>query len=99
MIYKSGTDFSKRHRLPLTELKTPLRNFQFVVAARLDKSGASYCLIEPGNGVAKDKVVTRVVPTLIPVLKNAADTSRNAGIGIGEYTSLCTDQIPYHVIY
>ncbi len=42
---------------------------------------------------------TRVVPIPRPVLENAADTTENAGIGIGEYTSLCTNQTPYHVTY
>ncbi len=43
------------------------------------------------------KAYSRVV--LIPVSENAADTTENAGIGIGEYTSLCTNHIPYNVIY
>ncbi len=41
-----------------------------------------------------DDELIRVVPLLIPVSENAADTTENAGIGIGEYTSLCTNQMP-----
>ncbi len=36
----------------------------------------------------------RVVPILIPVSENASNTAENAGIGISEYASLCTDPIP-----
>ncbi len=35
---------------------------------------------------------TGVVP--LPVLENAADATKNAGIGLGEYISLCTSQVP-----
>ncbi len=42
-------------------------------------------------------VKTRVIPILIPVSENAADTLVNAGIDIREYASLCTNR--YRVIY
>ncbi len=38
----------------------------------------------------------RVVP--IPVAENAANTTKNAGIWIVKYPSLCTNQTPYHII-
>ncbi len=37
-------------------------------------------------------ITTRVAP--IPVSKNESDTTENAGIGIGEHATLCTDWKP-----
>ncbi len=39
-----------------------------------------------------------VVPILISVSENAADTAENAGIGNGRYISPCTNQIPMSFI-
>ncbi len=37
---------------------------------------------------------TRLVPMPIPVSESASDITENAGIGISEYASLCTNPIP-----
>ncbi len=39
----------------------------------------------------------RVVPIPIPVSENAADTAEIAGMGISEYASLCTNQVPCYL--
>ncbi len=40
----------------------------------------------------------RVVPIPIPVSGNAAGTAKNAGNCISVYASLCTNQIPCHLL-
>ncbi len=39
-----------------------------------------------------------VVPILISVSENAADNTENAGIGIAEYASLCTNQVSCNLL-
>ncbi len=38
------------------------------------------------------------VRALLPVSANAADTAKNAGVGIGEYASLCLNQISCNLL-
>ncbi len=48
------------------------------------------------TGKRDNLLICRVVPILILILvsENALDTAENAGIGIREYATLCTDLIP-----
>ncbi len=42
--------------------------------------------------------VTRVIPVPIPASEIAADTVENAGVGISQYASLCTNQIQCYLV-
>ncbi len=52
----------------------------------------------PKHLLALSYPLTRVVLIPMPVWENAADTVKNAGIGVAEYSSLCTYQIPCNLL-
>ncbi len=52
----------------------------------------TYC-VAMQSGAMPNSLKGKIVPILIPVSENVSDTSENAVMGIGEYTSLCTNPI------